>query len=126
MAKELTNMVHFPHGVSRRGLIRSLVGGSLLMPGILAHLLTADGAETAAVTDPLAPKKPHFNPKAKRVIFLFSPGGVSHVDTFDYKPKLVAADGKATGAGGPISLEQKPLLKPRWQFKPGGKCGTMV
>jgi hypothetical protein len=78
------------------------------------------------VTDPFAPKKPHFNPKAKRVIFLFSPGGVSHVDTFDYKPKLVAADGKTTGAGGPISLEQRPLLKPRWQFKPGGKCGTMV
>jgi hypothetical protein len=107
-------------------MIRSLVGGSLLMPGILAQVLAADGAETPGLQDPLAPKKPHFPPKAKRVIFLFSAGGVSHVDTFDYKPKLVAADGKTTGAGGPISLEQAPLLPPRWKFKPGGKCGTMV
>jgi hypothetical protein len=107
-------------------MIRSLVGGSILMPGILSQLLAADGAKTQGIPDPLAPKNPHFNPKAKRVIFLFSPGGVSHVDTFDYKPKLVAADGKMMGAGGPVSLQQQPLLRPRWEFKPGGKCGTMV
>src|SRR3984893_2786172 len=113
-------------GCTRRGMIRSLVGGSLLLPGILSQLLADDAAEPHEKADPLTPKKPHFEPKAKRVIFLFSPGGVSHVDTFDYKPKLVAADGKMTGAGGPISLEQSPLLQPRWGFKPGGKCGTMV
>jgi hypothetical protein len=39
-------MVPISRGLSRRNLIRSLVGGSLLMPGILTHLLTADGAET--------------------------------------------------------------------------------
>jgi hypothetical protein len=113
-------------GYTRRGLIRSLVGGSLLMPGILSQLLADDVAPPQASPDPLTPKKPHFEPKAKRVIFLFSPGGVSHVDTFDYKPKLVAADGKTVGAGGAISLEKTPLLKPRWAFKPGGKCGAMV
>jgi len=110
---------------TRRAIVRSLVGGSLVLPGILSQLLADDGARLPEL-DPLAPRKPHFEPRAKRVIFLFSTGGVSHVDTFDYKPKLVAADGKMKGAGGPISLVQEPLLKPRWQFKPGGKCGAMV
>src|SRR5262245_6179248 len=104
---------------TRRAMIRSLVGGSLVLPGILSQLLAGEAARPSE-SDPLAPRKPHFEPRAKRVIFLFSTGGVSHVDTFDYKPKLVAADGKTKGAGGPISLVQEPLLKPRWEFKPGG------
>ena len=107
--------------VSRRAALRSLVGGSLLMPGILSELLAAGGT-----ADPLAPKKPHHAPKAKRVILLFSTGGVSHMDTFDYKPELFKADGKKTGAGGGTSSVKTPLLKPRWDFKPGGKCGTLV
>src|SRR5205814_3132671 len=64
--------------------------------------------------------------KARRVIFLFSTGGVSHVDTFDPKPKLLAADGKVTGAGGGLSDQKRPLLRPQWAFRPGGKCGTLV
>ena len=50
----------------------------------------------ADTADPLAPKAPHFPGKAKRVIFLFMTGGVSHVDSFDPKPALAkaAADGK--------------------------------
>ena len=43
---------------------------------------------------PLAPKPPHHAPKAKACIFLFMYGGPSHVDTFDYKPKLYPLDGK--------------------------------
>ncbi|HEV3259721.1 MAG TPA: DUF1501 domain-containing protein [Gemmataceae bacterium] len=119
-------MTHPSRGCTRRGLIRSLVGGSLLLPGILSQLLADDAPEPHETADPLTPKKPHFEPKAKRVIFLFSPGGVSHMDTFDHKPKLFAADGKMMGGGGGISQVQRPLLKPRWEFKPGGKCGTMV
>src|SRR5215831_14570942 len=109
---------------SRRTVLRSLVGGSLLLPGILAQLLAAE--ERRQASDPLAPKKPHFEPRAKRVIFLFSTGGVSHMETFDPKPKLFQADGKTLGVGGGLSLEKRPLLKPRWAFKPGGKCGTEV
>ncbi len=105
--------------MNRRAVLRSLVGGSLLLPGLLSELLAADA-------DPLAPKKPHFEPKAKRVIFLFSTGGVAHMETFDHKPALDRADGKKLGIGGGLSLEQKPLLKPRWKFRPGGKCGTLV
>ncbi len=43
---------------------------------------------------PLAPKAPHFAPKAKRVIFLFLNGGMSHIDTFDPKPMLTKHDGE--------------------------------
>ncbi len=109
---------------TRRTVIRSLAAGSLLLPGLLSQLLA--GEERPAGDDPLAPKPPHFPPKAKRVIFLFSTGGVSHMDTFDYKPELFKADGKRTGVGGGLSLSQTPLLKPRWAFKPGGQCGTLV
>lgn len=110
---------------SRRQVLRSLAGGSLLLPGILADLLAADESR-AGSANPLAPRRPHHPAKAKRVILLFSTGGVSHMDTFDHKPKLFKADGKMLGVGGGLSLEKRPLLKPRWQFRPGGKCGTLV
>src|SRR5687768_13323185 len=112
--------MNYPHLFRRREVLRSLVGGSLLLPGILSQLL----AETAS--DPLAPKMPHHPAKAKRVIFIFSNGGVSHMDTFDHKPKLFTADGKTMGVGGGLSNQQRVLLKPGWQFRPGGKCGTLV
>jgi hypothetical protein len=109
---------------SRRIVLRSMIGGSLLLPGILSELLAND--ESRKSSGPLAPKQPHFAPKAKRVIFLFSSGGVSHMDTFDPKPKLFAADGKMVGAGGGLSDLKRPLLRPDWKFQPGGKCGTEV
>lgn len=100
-----------------------MAAGSLLMPGVLGELLAET---TAGVADPLAPKQPHFAAKAKRVIFAFSNGGTSHMDTFDYKPELFKADGKRMGVGGGLSNQQKVLLKPFWEFKPGGSCGTLV
>ena len=103
---------------TRRDMVGSLVGGSMLMPGLLSQLLAAE--------DPLAAKAAHFPAKAKRVIFIFSNGGVSHMDTFDPKPELMKADGKLTGVGGGLSNQQRVLLKPGWDFRPGGKCGTPV
>jgi hypothetical protein len=112
---------------SRREILRSLVGGSQLMPGLLSELLAdSTGAPTGKPLDPLAPKQPHFPARAKRVIFVFSNGGVSHMDTYDHKPELFKADGKKTGVGGGLSNQQRKLLKPLWDFKPGGKCGTLV
>lgn len=105
----------------RRRVLTSLSAGSLLLPGLLSELL----AESTDA-DPLAPKDPHFEAKAKRVIFVFSNGGVSHMDTFDFKPELFKADGKKTGTGGGLSNEQRVLLKPLWDFHPGGVCGTLV
>src|SRR4051812_12447630 len=107
--------------MQRRRFIQSMVGGSLLMRGLLAQCLADDSS-----SDPLAPRATHFPAKAKRVIFIFSNGGVSHMDPFDHKPKLFAADGKTTGVGGGLSNQQRVLLKPGWQFKPGGKSGTLV
>jgi hypothetical protein len=73
---------------SRRGMIRSLAGAGMMLPGIMHEMLAAD--VTAPAADPLAPKAPMFPAKAKRVIFLYMSGGVSHVDTFDPKPRLTA------------------------------------
>ena len=110
-------------GFGRREVLRSMLAGSLLMPGLLSELLAS---EVAKSDDPLAPKPGHFPAKAKRVIFVFSNGGVSHMDTFDYKPELFKADGKMMGTGGGLSNQQRKLLKPLWDFKPGGECGTLV
>jgi hypothetical protein len=104
----------------------------------LAGLLSADGfLESQAVAadgvtpykNPLAPKPPHFAAKAKSVIFLFMYGGPSHVDTFDYKPKLYDLDGKTIpvktkGRGGEKS--EGRVVGPRWKFKQYGESGQWV
>ncbi len=48
------------------------------------------------------------------------------MDAFDHKPELFKADGKTTGIGGGLSNQQRTLLKPLWEFRPGGNCGTLV
>src|SRR5207244_8057919 len=78
--------------LSRRDLLRrSGMGFGLLgLAGVLATdslLATSVRANTANI-NPLAPKKPHFRAKARRVVHLFMNGGPSHVDTFDPKPAL--------------------------------------
>ncbi|AMV17789.1 DUF1501 domain-containing protein [Planctomyces sp. SH-PL14] len=103
----------------RRNVLKSLIGSSPLFSGIVSQLL-------AASEDPLAPKGTHFPARAKRVIFLFSTGGVSHMDTFDPKPALFAADGKTMGVGGGLSNQQRALQRPLWKYQPGGTCGTQV
>ena len=115
--------------IPRRQILRSFVAGSLLMPGIVQSLL-ADDAKPAS-DDPLAPRAPHFAPKAKNVIFLFMTGGVSHVDTFDPKPKLAADVGKEVKLDHP-EIKNRPgyerifLKKPQWEFAKHGQCGTEV
>src|SRR5262245_59915275 len=104
---------------SRRQMIRSLVSGSLVLPGIISQL-QAEAARNAA--NPLAPRAPHFPGKAKRIIFLYMTGGVSHMDSFDPKPKLFADAGNTVSKGG----KARKYLAPLWEFKPGGKCGTEV
>src|SRR6266849_4283231 len=88
MIRQFGNKLNQPEW-NRRTMIRSLAAGGLLLPGILSEMLNA-----AELENPLAPRAPHFKPKAKRVIFLFMTGGVSHIDTFDPKPFLTANHGK--------------------------------
>src|SRR5262249_20791658 len=84
--------------LTRRELLsRSGMGmASLGLAGLLANEGRSLGAslERDRAVSPLAPKKPHFPGKAKRVIHLFMNGGPSHVDTFDPKPALAKYHGK--------------------------------
>ncbi len=89
-----------------------------MMPAVYAHLLTS---EARGEDNPLAPKAPHFPAKAKRVLFIYLPGGFSHVDSFDYKPKLIA-DAKA----GVLYQGKRKLGTPLWEFKQRGKSGTWI
>ena len=78
---------------------------------------------------PLAPKPPHHAPKAKACIFLFMYGGPSHVDTFDYKPKLYPLDGKTIdvqtkGRGG--SKSKGRVVGPKWKFSQYGESGRWI
>lgn len=111
--------------LSRRGMLRSSILGTMLFPGLLSELMQADAH---ASDNPLAPKKPHFKPKAKRVIFLFMTGGVSHVDTFDHKPKLFQDVGREVKLDHP-EIKNRPgyerifLKRPQWEFKRYGQSG---
>jgi len=89
------------------------MAGTALLPAMLSELL--------AETDPLAARTPHFKPAAKRVIFLFMTGGVSHVDSFDPKPALTqaAADGKK----GPKDV---PFMGSPWGWQRYGRAGVEV
>src|SRR3954454_13237449 len=87
------------------------------------------GPTSGGFANPLAPKPPHFAPKAKSVIFLFMYGGPSHVDTFDYKPKLYSLDGqtiplKTFGRGG--KKNEGRVVGPKWKFQQYGESGKWV
>ena len=105
-----------------------MVGGSALLPGLVSQLIAEDAVGSAAV-DPLAAKTPPLPAKAKRVIFLYMSGGVSHVDSWDPKPKLFAAAGTTADVNeyqGRKGNYKMFLKRPQWDFAPHGKCGTQV
>ncbi len=109
--------------VTRRdffGLTATGLGGVAL-----AWLLHREGR----AADPAAPPGPHFPPRAKRVVQIFAPGGVSHVDTFDYKPDLIKHDGQElTGKGTIDTFFGRPgrLLKSPFTFKQHGQSGHWI
>ncbi len=117
-----------PSDYSRRTFLGQTATG---LGGIaLAWLLQRD-ARAAADAQELAgtPKPPHFPAKAKRVIQIVSPGGVSHLDTFDYKPDLAKFDGQEmTGKGKVDTFFAQPgrLLKSPFAFKRRGQSGRWV
>ena len=95
-------MRSLPPLLSRRDLLaRTGVGLPLLgLAGVLA-----DDAAAQVTGNPMAPKGPHFTPRAKHVIHVFANGGASHVDTFDRKTALEKYDGK------PLPLDLKTERK---------------
>ena len=102
---------------TRRQTIRSLAAGGLVLPGLLSEMLK--GASSGDPTNPLAAKDPHFAPKAKRVIFMFMTGGVSHLDTFDPKPFMRKKHGER--------YNKRSFYKGAdWDFKRHGESGTPI
>ncbi len=100
--------------------------GALALAGMAAQ----ESRAAEATANPLAPRSGHHAAKAKRVIFLFMQGGVSHVDSYDYKPLLEKEDGKQlkfddarvianTGKRG----SSQRVMKPLWKFARHGKSG---
>ncbi len=101
---------------SRRSALKSTAAG-------FGYLAFAGVSTWAAEKDnPLAPKKTHFPAKAKRVIFLCMEGAPSHVDTFDYKPKLTALNGQSM----PKSRVFGKLLASPWKFAQHGHGGLWI
>ena len=81
------------------------------------------------IDSPLAPKAPHFKPRAKSMISLFMSGGVSHIDTFQYKPALEKFNRLPLEGKGEIKVRQGypgPLMKSPFSFKQYGKSGAWV
>ena len=102
--------------VSRRDVLKtaSCGFGYLALAGMCAKA-------SAAAVDPLAARTPHFEPKAKRVIFLFMRGGPTHLDTFDHKPRLEIDDGKQTA-----TEADRKYMRSAFEFRPRGQSGLMI
>lgn len=120
---------HIPIASSRREFLFHSGGG--LGAIALQWLMARDAAAAEKTKNPLAAKKPHFEPTAKRVIFLFMVGGPSQMDLFDPKPGLAKWAGKPLPAstGRPKSQftsGQEVILPSTRKWKKHGKSGVEV
>ena len=110
--------------LSRRTLLKTTCSGfGYLAFAALAHQQAVRANDQK--NHPLAVKETHFTPRAKRVIFLCMEGAPSHVDTFDYKPQLIADDGKLAprGRGG---FGGSKLLASPFRFAQRGQSGLWI
>ena len=109
---------------SRRQMLKShaLGFGYLALASLLAD--EARGESSPSVLS----RAPHFIPRAKRVVFLFMKGGPSHMDTFDYKPRLQRDHGKDLPFAKPRVqfAKTEKLLKSPWAFHPAGASGVPI
>ena len=110
----------------RQWLQRAACGfGSVALLDILSRSSTASAAQSAQ-------RPPHHPPRARHVIFLFMQGGPSHVDTFDYKPKLAAEHGELKRFDDPRTraktgrVIEHQVMKSPWKFRRYGESGTWV
>ncbi len=125
---------HIPAAQDRREfLMRAGNGfGGLALSYLMARdAQAADGQANKPIANPLAPRQPHFKPKAKAVIFLFMVGGPSQMETFDPKPDLDRLHGQQLPPSfGEIKSQfvkpGTPLLGSAWKFKKYGQSGIEV
>ena len=110
------------------GFAGTALAAMLADDGFLAsQAVAADG--TSDWRNPLAPRPPHFEPRAHNVIFLYMYGGPSHIDTFDYKPAMKGMDDKTVEVetfGRAGRKNKGRIVEPRWQFRQYGQCGKWV
>lgn len=103
----------------------------------LASMLYRDGyarsprdpEASPRTANPLAPKPPHFAPRARQVIFLYMYGGPSHIDTFDYKPAMKGMDGKTVRVktfGRAGRRNQGRIVETPFRFRRYGESGQWV
>lgn len=115
--------------ISRRDALRNIACGFGYMA---AAGMASREAMANSITNQRSLQVPHIMPRAKRVIFLFMAGGVSQVDSYDYKPLLYRRNGEMldftdqrilakTGMG-----SNQRVMKPLWEFKQRGQNGAWV
>lgn len=119
-----------PTPYSRRqmlNLCKNGFGGLALMSLMNTWSCTSAGQEARSTVNPLAWKPPHYAPRAKSIIFLYMDGGVSQVDSFDPKPRLIKEHGQDPYKKFKVDATQfnniGKLLKSHWEFKQYGESG---
>jgi hypothetical protein len=98
--------------------------GALGLVGLLGPELVLNAGAQEASSNMLAPKQPHYNGTAKRVIHIFMNGAQSHIDTWDPKPELEKRSGQSMGGGGGMGGGQ--LLASPFKFNKNGKSGIEI
>ncbi len=117
-------MNNYLRGTNRLNRRQMLQRGGAGFGSLALAALLAEGTQAGEPANPLAPRGPHFKARAKRVIFLFMPGGPSQVDTFDPKPELTRRNGQPSPK---LYLGQKRnLLASPWKFQKYGESGLEV
>lgn len=109
---------------NRRGFLRRAAAGFGYTA--FAALATMDALRANGPKNPLAPKAPHFEPTAKRVIFLFMQGGPTQHETFDYNPDLAKYDGKHSEMKLSIGTQGGKIMAPAFEFLPSGASGLPI
>src|SRR5687768_13776957 len=109
----MTRHRHNPN-LSRRDVLRraTLGFGSLALMDLLSRSSHGASRASAPLVRPLAARPAHFPARAKRVIYIFLDGGLSQIDSYDYKPLLQRDDGKPLPAS---------IAKPKFSFAPTGQ-----
>ncbi len=117
-------------GISRREMLCKCANGfgGLALAYLLADKFASAASLPAWQANPLAPRLPHYQPKAKSVIFLFMDGGPSQIDTFDPKPRLEKENGQMIPFETPttvFNISNKIFASP-YRFEKHGECGADV
>jgi hypothetical protein len=106
--------------MQRRDFLKCCTAGSLGLYPALSLAAQVHGAEV------LPPRRTHFQPKAQNLIFVFLTGGMSHVDTFDYKPGLRRDHGRILPSVDLRGNSRQPLMASPFRFQAHGQSGLYI